>query len=358
MNKAMVLGALGLATFSSASALAGFEGTHTGAFVGDPVFGMDAVNATLRVEYGVDTNVQLAPDKTFLQNPPGTRLDTESAFSRVVIDGNYIHSLSSRETVGIALTGSALFYVDTVPTSPPGIGTYHDYNNFILSPTIFYNVTLDGVDVQIYYRYRWEQGIDVAAIGLDGHTVGFQLLRDLSPAWRIRGGASVSFSDYNVEFPDMDLNDRDATYLRLEAGGDYFIQGGRVIVSGTAHYGLNDSEGLNWAYDAWGAELTVRGMIVPHVHAKAKIGFEHRNYEDGFQGFVTAPGRTEQDIVTAEARVSYQINSRFSVDVFAQHADYSSNGNSGVCCGGSQPDSDFFEGDKTVYGIGLNVKLY
>lgn len=358
MKKLTVPSILSLTVFSASAALAGFEGAPKGAFTGDPVFGPDTLSALFRVEYGVDSNVQLAPDKTFFQNPPGTRQDTESEFTRLIFDGHYIHQLSATRSAGISLTGSAQFYWDNIPGSPPGIGTHHDYNTFILNPTLFYNVALDGVDVQAYYQFRWEQGIDVAAIGLEGHTVGFALSRDLSPEWRIRGGASVTFNDYNVEFPNMFLNDRDATQFRMQAGADYFIQGGRAIVSATVHYGINDSEGLNWAYDAWGAEIGVKGAIVPRVFGSAKVAYEHRDYDNGFTGFVTPPGRTEQDIVKAEARLSYQIDRGFSVDAFVQHADYSANGNPGICCGGAIPDSAFFEGDKTVYGVGLNVKLY
>jgi hypothetical protein len=92
------------------------------------------------------------------------------------------------------------------------------------------------------------------------------------------------------------------------------------------------------------------------VFGSVKTGYQHRDYGAGFQSpFVTAPGRTEQDIVTAEARLSYQIDRRFSVDAFVQHADYSANDNPG---GGVPPDSAFFEGDKTVFGVGVNVKLY
>jgi hypothetical protein len=47
--------------------------------------------------------------------------------------------------------------------------------------------------------------------------------------------------------------------------------------------------------------------------------------------------------------LSYQIDRRFSVDAFVQHTDYSANSNPGVCCGGTIPDSKFFEGDKTVF---------
>jgi hypothetical protein len=356
MKKLTVPGILSLTVLSASGAFAGFEGAPKGPFTGNPVFGPDTLSALLRVEYGVDTNVQLAPDKTFFQNPPGTRQDTESDFARLIFDGHYLHSLSATRSVGLALTGSAQFYLDTIPGSPPGIGTYHDYNTFILNPTLFYNVALEGVDVQAYYQFRWEQGIDVAAIGLEGHTVGFALSHDVSPEWRIRGGASASFNDYNVEFPNMVLNDRDATHTRIDAGADYFIQGGRAIVSATAHYAINDSEGLNWGYDAWGVELGVKGAIVPRVFGSVKTGYQHRDYGAGFQSpFVTAPGRTEQDIVTAEARLSYQIDRRFSVDAFVQHADYSANDNPG---GGVPPDSAFFEGDKTVFGVGVNVKLY
>lgn len=343
---------------TTAAALAGFEGGPVGGFTGDPIFGPDTASALFRVEYGIDDNVQHAPDKTFFQNPPGTRQDTESDFARVIFDGHYIHKLGGQHSIGVALAGSAQFYLDTIPGAPPGIGTYHDYNTFILNPKLFYNVSLEGVDVQAYYAFRWEQGIDVAAIGLEGHTVGFQLTHDLSPSWRIRGGASASFNDFNVEFPNMLLNDRDATQTLIEAGADYFIQGGRAIVGLTTHYAINDSEGSNWAYDAWGAELSVRGMIVPRVHGLVKVGYEHRDYDNGFQGFVTPPGRTEQHVVNAEARLSYQIDRRFSVDAFVQHTAYSANDNPGICCGGTIPDSKFFEGDKTVVGVGLNAKLY
>ena len=336
------------------TAVAGFEGPSGGPFTGDPALPFDSFDAVLRIEYGVDDNVQLAPDQTGFENPPGIRQDTESQYLQASFNGTYRHRFNQLVSAGIALVAAARVHLDEINPTTPDIGTYDDYDTLIMSPRLFMNVNLEGVDLQLYYQFRHEEGQNVNAIGLNVHTIGLDAIRDLSPTWRIRGGVGWTSNDYSVDFLGTEsFNDRDSVYFRINAGVDYFIQGGRAVISGTVFSAVNDSDGLNWNYTSYGANVAARTVIVQNLFASASVGIEHRDYDSGFTSpGIDAPGRTEQDIISAEARLTYSINDRFSVDAFVQHTDIGANSIPG------STDGKMFEGDQTVYGVGLNVKLY
>lgn len=352
MRKFTVPALILAAGLAAVPANAGFEGPSGSHNTGDPAAPLDSFDAIFRIEYGIDDNVESVPDRIFFVLPPGTQKDSQ--YAEASFSGTLRHRFNHTIDAGLALVASARRHFDDYIPSNPASLSFDEYDTMIVSPRLFVNVLLEGVDLQLYYQFRNETGHDVNAIGLNAHTIGFDAIRDLSPTWRIRGGASWTNNDHAVDFTGSEIfNDRDSAYFRINAGADYFIQGGRAVLSATAFSAINDSDGLNWNYTSYGASLGAKAMIVPRLFASASVGFEHRDYDNGFFApWLDAPGRTDQDIVTASARLTYAIDDRFSVDAFVNHSEFGAN---------DIPASNhekIFEGDKTVFGVGLNVKLF
>lgn len=327
------------ALIAASKAVAGFEGASTGVNLGDPSDPFDKFDAILRVGLGQDDNVQLAPDLTSF----GTA--TDSTFVDAELNAVFRHRFNPMLVGGAGLRVDATGYLDEIaPSLQPMFGTFTDYNRIAVNPSLFVDALLDGVDARFAYDFRFEDADNVGAIGLYGHRISIALSRDIDVSWRVRGGLSHAWNDFTVVFPEPE-NDRDGTLTAATAGVDYFIAGGYTVLSLTLAAMANDTKGDNWDYAGHGATLGARTVLMPHLFASGDLGYEWRDYHGFASGFITPPGRKEQGIFSAKAKLVYQIDERFSVDAFVVYADHTSN----------QPE---FEGDHTIVGAGITTKLY
>lgn len=339
MHKASTALAFAIVSFAASQASAGFEGVSPALNLGDPADPFDSFDAVLRLGMGHDSNVQLAPDVTFFG------ASTDSLFADAELEAIYRHRINPLFHIGAGLRLEGTAHLDELPFPlRPLYGDHDEYDRIGINPTLFASLQSGGVDIRIAYDFRFEDSSGVSAMGLYAHRLGVSLTRDISPEWRIRGGVSHSWNDYMIVFPDP-VDNRDGTLTAFDVGADYYISGGRTVLSANAGVALNRADGNNWDYTSYGASVGARTVLMPRLFLSGELGYQWRDY-DGFEaGFVTPPGREEQGIVTAKAKLAYIINQRFSVDLYVSHSSYSSN----------QPE---FEGDQTVFGAGLTTKLY
>lgn len=343
MQKLVACGAFMALSLAASQAFAGFESPSAGANLGDPSDPFDAFDAVIRVGYGLDDNVELWADElSFVVPDDRTR---ESTFLTGTLDATFRHQISPLFTIGAALRVDGTMFLDDIPAAlQPDYGNFDDFDLIVVNPSVFASAVVDGVDVRVSYGFRFEDGRDVHAMGLNGHQVGVELSRDVSPSWRVRGGVTHSWNDFHIVFPDA-VNDRDGTLTSLNAGADYYIDGGYTVLSATVKFAVNDSDGRNWRYSSYGASLGARTVIMPGLFASGEVGYERRDYRGFDAGFIPPPGREEQEIFTAKAKLVYAIDERFSADIHVNYSTYDSN----------MPQ---FEGDQTIVGVGLTAKLF
>lgn len=343
MHKFAIASAVVITTLATSQAFAGFEGPSAGPNLGDPSEPFDNFDAVVRVGLGQNDNVMLWADELSFV-PPDSRT-RESTFLTGTLDAAFRHQINPLFVVGAALRVDGTTYLEDIPpTLQPDYGNFDDFDLVVVNPTLFANVLLDGVDARFAYGFRFEDGRDVHAIGLNSHQLSVDLSRDLSASWRIRAGISHAWNDHHIVFPDP-VNDRDGTLTSFNAGTDYYIGGGTTVLSATVNAAVNDSDGRNWKYAAYGATLGARTVVIPGLFASGNIGYEQRDYRGFEAGFIPPPGRQEENIFSANAKLVYAINERFSADIHVNYSTYDSN----------MPQ---FEGDQTTIGAGVSAKLY
>lgn len=330
-------------SLTTSQAYAGFESTSGGPNLGDPSDPFDALDAVVRVGIGRDSNVELWPDQMSFNLPND---DTRrSTFLTGALDATFRHQINPLFIVGAGLRVDGTMFLDDIPLSlQPDYGNFDDFDLIVVNPTVFTSTVLDGVDVRLNYGFRFEDGRNVHAMGLNSHEIGIALSRDVSANWRIRGGASNAWNDFHIVFPDS-VNDRDGTLTSFNAGADYYIGGGQTVLSATANAAINNSDGRNWKYAAYGATLGVRTVVMPRLFASGSVGYEQRDYHGFDAGFIPPPGRQEENIFSANAKLVYAIDEQFSADAYVKYSTYDSN----------MPQ---FEGDQTIVGAGVTAKLY
>ncbi len=330
-------------SIAASAAWAGFESPSAGANLGDPSDPFDTFDAVIRAGVGLNDNVELWPD--LMSFEPRDSRTFESLFATATLDAVYRHRAGSVWTLGAALRADGTAYLEDIPKAlQASYGNFDDFDIVVVNPSLFASATLDGVDVRFVYGFRFEDGRNVHAIGLNSHQLGVELTKELSETWRIRGGLNHAWNDYHIVFADP-VNDRDGTRTAFDVGADYYIDGGIWVLSATANVSINDSDGRNWEYAGYGGTLGARTILMPGLFASVEAGFEHRDYRGFDVPFIPAPGREEQDIVTAKAKLVYRIDERFSADAHVVYNGYDAN----------MPQ---FEGEQTIYGLGLTTKLF
>lgn len=343
MRKFIACGAFMTLSLAASQAIAGFENTSAGPNLGDPTDPFDGFDAIVRIGIGQDDNVELWADQLSFV-PPDSRT-RESLFLTGTLDATYRHRIGSRFVVGAALRVDGTMFLEDIPaTLQPDYGNFEDYDVIVVNPTLFASTSVDGVDVRATYGFRFEDGRDVHAMGLNAHQLGIELSTDISPTWRLRAGISNAWNDFHIVFPDQ-VNDRDGTLTALNVGADYYIGGGRTVLSATGKVALNDSDGHNWKYAAYGATLAARTVLVPGLFASGEVGYEQRDYKGFDAPFIPAPGRQEENILSAKVKLAYAINARVTADIHVNYSTYDSNQRQ-------------FEGDQMIVGAGLTAKLY
>lgn len=340
---ACVLAGLGGLALSS-PAVAGFEGDSPYPLKTKEV----KWSASLRGFGGFDTNVSLTPKDSFYDAsfPPNTdNKDLEGAsFLGAQIGGVYTLLNDGMTRVAVGGTASQTFFLGG--RRDLAGDTIRDYNLTVLSPqlTATRKITVLGRPGEIgaSYTYRREGG-PIEAVGLDAHTIAANGAIAFTPA--IRGGVDVSYTsnDFEVEFPDPELDDRDGDSVALGAFVEHALpHNGRIVLS--YRYVDNDANGMNFDYTSHNSSIRVEAPISQKLWVAVEAGKDWRDY-DGFQStFVPAPGRTRQGVFNLGAQAIWILTPKTNVDFFVQHSILDSN-------------TEQFEANKTTVGMGITRKF-
>lgn len=326
--------------FCPAAALADFESPSAGP---EPEAGLPEMrpwDASIRLFVGHNDNVPLAPDATFFSG------ERESAFGGISLDATYRLVQSADWTAGVALTLDRLAYSET-GTPNPAYDPPEQYDLIALNPSLFalrHFRLANGMPAQVGISYGFRrEWLPVHAGGLKSHDL--KLKAAVNPRPDLTLGASYTYGrdDFEVEFPDPTLDDRDATRHAFGLSATYYWDDRLRSVSVSYTRAVNNADGSNFEYDA----NIFTGRFESHLYGPLWLGLEvsrdNRDY-DGFVGFIAPPGRTDQDITRYGAELLWQIDRSWTADAYYTKSRYDA----------SQPE---FKADRAEFGIGITYRF-
>ncbi|NWG47058.1 MAG: outer membrane beta-barrel protein [Alphaproteobacteria bacterium] len=322
-------------------AMAEFEAPSAPGGIGPSEFRPSLAGATLRLFAGHDSNVFLVPDR-----PPFFTGETDSPFVGATLEAYVVKPIGAGTLFGATLRADR-----TAHTSDPNNGLMgstdkpSDYDLTVLNPSLFVErrgeVSGREVALRAAYDYRMEDG-EVAAIGLDAHRVTVSLRTNL----KSRLGASVSYAiaweEFEVEFPAPALDARDSTHETVSAELTYRFPSLKRSLAVQLAWNDNDADGSNFDYDGYTIGAVFDTHLVDRLYAQAGVSYQDRDYEGFTSGFITAPGRTEQQVLTASAKLMMVLSRHITLDLTYDYSDYDAN----------QPQ---FSGDRSVTTLGASL---
>jgi hypothetical protein len=290
-------------------------------------------DASVRVFFGHNDNVQLVPDATVF-NPNGER---ESAYLGVSLDAAYRFIQTTEWTAGAAMTADRLVYdkggVRTLTYDPPDW-----YNLTALQPTLFARRHFQLADMPasagITYGYRQER-LKVHAGGLQSHTV--RLDAALATLPNLTFDASYTYGNDNIDVPFTGTKIRDAERDVVGLGAVYaWNQGLRKVKVSYSHTD-NDADGIDWDYTGNAFKARFETRLTGPFWLGLEASRDKRDYNGGW-------GRTEQEIIRFGAQVLWILDTHWVADVYCDTDRYDAN-------------APAFETDQTQYGAGITYRF-
>jgi hypothetical protein len=329
-------------TFSQAT-LADFESPAGGSYISAYPAQARPWDLSIRASLGHNDNVQLVPDATTFPTGPGARFD--ASYTALQLNGGYRFVNTATHTLGFAMSAEGLWYENTNQTP---VWEMSDYNISTANPALYgtwrFLALGRPASLTASYDFRWEEGQNVHAIGLHGHTLKLDGGVFVQPNVRLSATYSLSDNDYGVTFPTPSLNSRDAIRNAIDLGMRVWFDNGLRNVSLGLFYVDNDAEGSNFAYDGGGLRGRFETQLVGPVWLALDMRYASNDYAGFTSAFIPAPGRRYQDILATGARLLWPINRAWAADVFYTREGYDSN----------QPE---FESDVHVYGAGMTYRF-
>ena len=335
-----IFAALCAGLFLAGAAHADFESPDRGVAVKDKDPEARPWDLSIRAFAGRDTNVLFTADNTLFFNGR-----TRSLYGGVSLQGAYRFVQTNAWTVGVAVAADKLIY--EVNKAAGEDDSPNEYNFSSVNPGLFAKrkfmvagfPAFAGVTYDFYREYQGEFAGDMVSHTI-GANAGVQLMRNLDVAVSYSAGED----EFDVEFPDQTLDNRDARRHALGISAKYRL--GWHFTSLTLSYLRtdNEAEGENFDFtgDTYGArvETNVAGPLWFALNASKA----NRNHE-GFQsGFIPSPGRTTQEIYDVQAQLLWQITRNWIADAYVIQTSLESN----------QAE---FAADKQNVGFGVTYKF-
>lgn len=288
---------------------------------------------SIRSTYGLNDNVQIAPESTFYVG------DNTGRFFSLGAYGTY-RFINSREWL-VYFSGS----LDQLWNNGHEDGS--EYDQITVHPSInaAYRYSLAGIPsvARASFDHRYEYG-EVDAIGLNANTIRIGHDMMLAPDLVFSLDYSRGWEEFRVDFPMPNLDDRDATTMRYRAGISYRWNQGRQMISAGYSYLDNKAKGSNYEFDADIFDAEFKTHIEGPVWARLGMSRQDSDYNGFVSGFIPAPGRTEQDTSNYSLQLMYLLDKSWTLDAFYTYQDLESN----------QAE---FESDVTKYGIGVTYRF-
>ena len=321
----------------NATAQAGFEDVAEGPFQAPISFYERAWDASVRIFGGQDDNVQLAPETTFFQE------DQESSYYGFSVDAVVYKGLPGGFTAGLAVAFDQVYYTE----DDRPLGSWSDpadeYDLTVLHPAVRLERRLElggrTAIVALGYDTRREW-LEVHAGGLESHTGTLDAAVEVWPELWLSLRYTYGSDDFEVEFPDPELNDRDAVRQAVRLGARYGWPGRPCALTVAYTYLDNDAEGKNFQYQADIFSGRFDTNLYGPLWLRLQATYDRRDYSSNASFWVATPGRTEQDITEYAAQLLWNINRHWSADLYWFDSRYDS-------------EIEAFEATRTDYGIGL-----
>ena len=335
---------LGL-VLTSGPAGAGFETPETPSQeVGrqEPPFRPRPWDLSLHAFFGYNSNVQKEVD-----DDPFFMGDTDSKYFGLTADGVYRFYQTPVWTAGAGLRLDQTVYLEDQDDSVMGpTDDQSDYNLTVINPSLFVNraIMVAGRPGTVggSYSLRYEDA-KVEAVDNLSHSFSLNSGVRVAPDWEVGAAGTLSWTDFEVEFPDENQDGRDSFYHRTELNVTKHLLRATSL-KGSVAYAKNHADGRNFDYDGWSFNGTFRTWVYGPLWSELTAGYDMRDYR-GFQsGFTAPPGREEQDIYSVNLTLYWVFGPNWIADAYAGYSRYDSN-------------SSEFESDQTNVGVGLTYKF-
>lgn len=332
--------ALALLALGAGPALAGFEAPETGTAEGYSAFNTRAWDLAVRAYVGTDSNVNLRAD-----GDPFFVGATDSSEAGLIIDGVYHFLNIAGWDLGGGMKLEKVWYPQEKNNAliPGPTDNANEYNLTAYTPSLFANRKFTAFDkpasVSIIYAYR-DEDATLTGVGASQHTWTFKA--GIMPQKGVSLGfdASRTWSNFDVQFPNMALDDRSGEYDRFGVTGTWWFGGPRRNVSLGVHWIENDAGGANFDYDGWEGSISFLSHIYKRLWAQASLTHASQDYDGFVSPFIPAPGRTEQTVDQYGLQLFYRVSPQVTADAYWNATNIDS-------------DDPIFDGSKRKIGVGL-----
>ena len=276
------------------------------------------IDGRVSVFVGYDDNALLVPDA-----PPFFSGDQDAPFAGVEYELTGRVQFDRDVAFGFSALAGGIGYGGSQPGGAPDfVDDPSDYSSVYASAELFLDIALPvagrPLNLRPAYRFGWEGGSDVEAVGHRAHEVRLDASRKVAPGLELSAYGLSRAIDYDVEFPGSPSRERDGRYAEGGVALAYMFSQGRREARLGVSFADNDADGSDWDYDGW----RVEGGLLTHVHgpvfADLGVGWESLDYRGGFTDIVPE-GRWDSDVYDLTAEVIWAIDRDRSLSVGILH---------------------------------------
>ena len=340
MGRIMLAGVMMLA-FGAAPAFAGHESPPAGPVISETGEG-DDWSVIARVFAGYDSNVPQVGDAD-----PYFTGRTHSLLGGISVNATWSRRFADGWSAGLAARMDATGVTGRQSPYIPGSNDHpSSYSLFAIAPSVFAerDFVLAGMPASAgaSYDFRYETAeVHAAGMTQNGVSTWFSIepvpLLDVKVAW------SRQWHDFEVEFPDPSLDDRDGVHDRISIAFRRELPGpSRHIGFGYA-WSRENANGSNFDYTAHAVSAEFATLVTGPFHARLRGSVEWRDYGGFVSGFITPPGRTEMTVSEIEVTGLWVINADWMADASVKFIRHDAN-------------DPVFSQDRVTVGVGLTRK--
>ena len=294
---------------------------------------------SIRTFFGYNDNVQVVPDDSFFSG------NSEDFSMGATLTGVYRPIQEDGFVVGLTLQATHLLHLQN---THGGDGSSSDYDMTTAAPGVFVMFNYEVFDIPVTktltYTFRFEEGRDIEAIGLESHAIGVNCALHLRPDFDLILAYVHGWDDYDVTFPDPELDDRDGQRDSISVTGKYTWDRGLRNVAVTYTFVHNDAEGRNFDYDSHGIRGRIESHLIASLWGALELGYSYGDYRGFVSGFVPPPGRERQESLNVSLQLIYVVSEKWSVDFFYQFSQQMAN-------------TDQFESETHIVGGGVTFRF-
>jgi hypothetical protein len=227
-----------------------------------------------------------------------------------------------------------------------------EYNLTVVNPELFAYRTMTAFGrptrLEASYDFRSESFPGENEDGSGHHRFIFKGQSFPMPGLAVRLGYRFVLYDYNVDFPDPELNNRDGVFQRIDAEGSYNVPKLRGHVSVTYQRSSADADGRNFDYKGNAFKVRVDNKLAPNVWTDISALKDMRTY-DGFvtadpYSYLSAATRKAVDILKGQGKLMWRFAPNWVADVNIKTTKIDA-------------ESSWFRAKRTIGGAGITYSF-